>query len=85
MAFNYDNPMHQQWVGAFASPMLVLWTVLLPGLFLFLLFRIRHRLDEPENRYRLGFFYNEYENHAYFWEFVKMFEKEIIIIALTYY
>jgi len=57
----------------------------LPSIFLTLIFKIRHKLDFPENRSRLGFFYNEYERHAYFWEFAKIFEKEVIIISLTYY
>jgi hypothetical protein len=85
MAVRDDDAEHVKWVEAFATPMLVLWAILLPGIFAFLVFLIRHKLNDSENRYRLGFFYNEYEQHAYFWEFVKIFEKEFIIIALTYY
>ncbi len=72
-------------LSRFALPLLLLWAIILPGLFFGLIFSIRKKLDEPENRFRLGFFYNEYEMHAFYWEFVKIFEKGIIIIVLTYY
>lgn len=34
---------------------------------------------------KLGYFYNEYNQEGYLWEFVKIFSKELIIIALTFY
>lgn len=46
---------------------------------------VRAKLDDFESRKKLGFFYNEYTKEGYLWEFVKIFEKELIIIFLTYY
>ena len=32
-----------------------------------------------------GYFYNEYHARCYYWEFVKIFQKELIIIILIFY
>lgn len=32
-----------------------------------------------------GYLYNEYAIKAYYWEFVKILQKECIIIVLSYY
>lgn len=42
-------------------------------------------MTEIESRKKWGYFYNEYTKGAYLWEFVKIFEKELVIIGLTYY
>ena len=33
----------------------------------------------------LGYLYHEYKNNAYFWEIVKILEKELVIIILKFY
>ena len=35
--------------------------------------------------FRNGFLYKEYKNNVYFWEFIKMFEKLLIIIILNWF
>lgn len=57
----------------------------IPGYFYYKLFKIRHKLNNIENRSTWGFLYNEYTKWAYYWEIVKIFLKEIIIFLLTYY
>lgn len=32
-----------------------------------------------------GYLYNEYKKEAYFWELIKIIEKELIILSLVYY
>lgn len=32
-----------------------------------------------------GFFYSEYELNSYLWEFIKIFQKELMVIILAYY
>jgi hypothetical protein len=45
----------------------------------------RDKLDDKATRLHWGYLYNEYKKDAYFWEIVKIVEKELIIIFLTYY
>lgn len=52
---------------------------------MFLVWKIRDALDDFENRKKLGYFYNEYTKEGYLWEFVKIFQKELIIIFLIFY
>lgn len=52
---------------------------------MYLVYKLRNKLDDFESRKKLGYFYNEYTKEGYLWEFVKIFEKELIIIFLTFY
>jgi hypothetical protein len=42
-------------------------------------------LNDIDVRFRWGYFFNEYLQQSYYWEFVKILQKELIIIVLTYY
>lgn len=54
-------------------PMLVVWVLVLPCLFMFLVFKNRKTLDTKMTKLIYGFFYLEYELNSYLWEFVKLF------------
>lgn len=45
----------------------------------------RDSLDQPKVRIKWGYLYNEYSQFAYYWETVKVVQKQCIIIALNYY
>ena len=34
---------------------------------------------------RYGIIYKEYKNELYFWEFIKIYERILLILALNYY
>lgn len=72
-------------MGAFIGPMLILWVLLLPFLFMFLVWRKRKVLEARSTQMTLGYFYKEYSLNSYLWEFVKIFEKEFMVIVLVYY
>ncbi|CAD8116384.1 unnamed protein product [Paramecium sonneborni] len=38
-----------------------------------------------QDYYGVGYLYNEYKKEAYFWELIKIAEKELIILSLLYY
>ena len=44
-----------------------------------------NKLNELETKLKFGFMFKEYKNSFYYWEFVKIYEKIIIIIFLNYY
>ncbi|CAD8128288.1 unnamed protein product [Paramecium sonneborni] len=83
--YQYDTDTHYIWLAGFVAPMLICWAFIFPCIFMFLVYQMRNHLDKVENRKKLGYFYNEYTNEGYLWEFVKIFEKELIIIFLTFY
>lgn len=64
-------------------PALIFWVFLVPGLILIYLFVYRHQLDETKHIIRLGYVYQEYE--IYFWEFLKMYQKMLIVFFLQFY
>lgn len=45
----------------------------------------KSELDSKYVRLHWGYLYLEYTKKAYFWEIIKILEKEAIIIFLTYY
>lgn len=73
VAYRYDSAMHTIWMNRFIFPMLGLWVLILPLLFMFLVWRKRKHLNEKETKMRLGYFYKEYSKDSYLWEFVKIF------------
>lgn len=48
-------------------------------------YKNKDHLDYSSVRKTWGYLYNEYRIHAYFWETLKIMQKEIIIIVLAYY
>ncbi|CAD8213993.1 unnamed protein product [Paramecium octaurelia] len=85
VAYRSDTDEHQLWVAAFVAPMIVIWVALLPLIFLYRVYTYRFHLNNRHIRSRWGFFYNEYDTSAYYWEFVKIFQKELMVIFLTFY
>ena len=36
-------------------------------------------------RMKFGYFYREYKNEIFYWEFIKMYKKILIILILAFY
>ncbi|CAD8214228.1 unnamed protein product [Paramecium pentaurelia] len=85
VAYRYDTPQHFIWLAVFCLPGLFLFAFLIPSLFFISLYINRNILNEKRIRQKLGYLYNEYKTSAYFWEIVKIVEKELVIIFLSYY
>jgi hypothetical protein len=66
-----------------ALPSIAVWGIGVPAICLvFLIQRFRSRLKEITVKVRFGFLYNGYEEHTFYWEFVIMYRK-IMIIACS--
>ncbi|KAM3129080.1 hypothetical protein pb186bvf_018792 [Paramecium bursaria] len=85
ISYRYDTLTHKQWLIYFIIPMIIVWGISLPLMFLILIWKNRSNLNDRQIRQNLGFFYAEYTNEAYLWEFLKLFEKELIYTFLTFY
>jgi len=66
-------------------PMLFAFAIFVPIYFFFGLYSNFKKLDEKKVRLQWGYLYNEYTKSAYFWEVIKIAQKELMIISLTYY
>ncbi|CAD8169357.1 unnamed protein product [Paramecium pentaurelia] len=85
VAYRYDTNQHTQWLITFCLPLLLIFGTILPFFLWHGVYKNRDRLDFSQVRKTWGYLYNEYGKHAYFWETIKIIQKEIIIIVLTYY
>lgn len=66
-------------------PALLAWSCALPLILVYALYRQRNNLNNANLLLKYGFLYKEYQIKHYYWEFVKMFQKILIIIILNYY
>ncbi|KAL4464514.1 hypothetical protein ABPG73_018414 [Tetrahymena malaccensis] len=67
-------------------PVLALWVIIIPLLFFAKLYYNRESIYVKSSlKYAFGYLYQEYNPRAYLWEFVKMFEKVMIIIFINVY
>ncbi|CAD8194348.1 unnamed protein product [Paramecium pentaurelia] len=85
VANRYDTNDHIKWLLSFCLPVLFTFGVLIPGFLFNRLYKIRQTLKDKNNRLIWGYLYNEYKESAYYWEIVKIIQKELIIIFLTFY
>ncbi|CAD8211806.1 unnamed protein product [Paramecium pentaurelia] len=85
VAFRYDTWMHFKWLLGFCLPSFLIIAFMIPAIFYFAIYFNRKRLDDKLVRQQWGYLYNEYTHQAYFWEIVKILEKELLIIFLSYY
>ncbi|CAK68281.1 unnamed protein product (macronuclear) [Paramecium tetraurelia] len=86
VADRYDTLNHLQWMLKFSMPALIILAILIPCFFFYGLFSNRNNLtSKKEVKMRWAYLYVEYKDTVYFWELVKIIEKELIILSLIYY
>ncbi|CAK67884.1 unnamed protein product (macronuclear) [Paramecium tetraurelia] len=85
VAFRYDTWIHFKWLLGFVLPSFLVIAFLIPAIFFCAIYYNRKRLDDKSIRQQWGYLYNEYTHQAYFWEIVKIIEKELLLIFLSYY
>ncbi|CAD8087563.1 unnamed protein product [Paramecium sonneborni] len=85
VAYRYDTISHAQWMISFCLPLIIIFGFILPFFLWYGVHKNRHSLDKTQVRQTWGYLYNEYKLNTYYWETIKIFQKQIIIIVLTYY
>ncbi|CAD8181409.1 unnamed protein product [Paramecium octaurelia] len=85
VAYRYDTIQHAKWLITFCLPLLFTFGCILPCILWYGVYKNKDHLDFSSVRKIWGYLYNEYRIHAYFWETIKIMQKEIIIIVLAYY
>jgi hypothetical protein len=74
------------WGFAFLGiPLMVLYPAGIPLFFFYELWGNRYRLDDPGVRAKLGFLYDGYKKHFWWWEMVDMIHKLIMTSILAFF
>lgn len=75
---------HTYYAINIALPGLIIWCITIPAICMFILIRNKRFLNEVPMRLRFGFLYNGYSSRYYYWEFIILYKKMIIIFLKDY-
>lgn len=79
------DAIHLRYVFAVAIPSMVLWALGLPALCLLYIHKNRNKLALTYMKLRLGFIYNGYLPEKFYWEFIIIYRKIIIISIAVFF
>ncbi|CAG9311412.1 unnamed protein product [Blepharisma stoltei] len=67
-----------------AIPAIIIWGIGIPTVSLFFLYKNRKHLDSINVRLRFGFLFNGYKSRSYFWEFIILYRKILIVCCSVF-
>ena len=67
-----------------ALPGLILWGLFAPGFILGFILKYRHKLHENSMIKRFGFLLKGYKPHLFYWEFVIIYRKIVIVLISVF-
>lgn len=76
--------LHFQYALTVALPSIIIWGVGVPSIILGYLVRKREVLNDIKLRCRFGFFYNGFRSSYFYWEFLILYRKIIIVSLLVF-
>ncbi|CAD8083698.1 unnamed protein product [Paramecium primaurelia] len=85
VSLEYETYTHQQWIMSFVIPGYIIICFLVPFLFFIFLFILKNKLDEIKLRKHICYVFNEYKQENYYWEFIKIMQKIIMIFIIIYF
>ena len=68
----------------FVLPGIIVWAVGLPSLILLIMFKKRFKLHHEYNKITLGYLFNGYKRSAFYWEFIGIYRKLLIVSILVF-
>jgi len=88
LALDYDVKCwegdHKFWTLGLAVPSLVLWIVILPSILIYLLRSNQKILHTAKVARKYSFIYNGYSNNKFYWEFIIMIRKIVLICVIIF-
>ncbi|CAG9321985.1 unnamed protein product [Blepharisma stoltei] len=75
---------HVFYITAISFPAILLWGIGIPTTCLFLIMKNKDRLNDINIRIKYGFLFNGYKSRSYYWEFVIIYRKIIIICCTVF-
>ena len=85
VSYRYDTRTHTIWLLSFVIPLLLVIGLVIPIILWFGIFKNRKNLNDTKIKSIWGYLYNEYKLSSFYWETIKITQKEFIIIVLAYY
>jgi len=73
---------HLEWIYKLAIPSLVIWLILVPCLALGILIKHRRQATSKQVLARFGFLYFGYRKERFYWEFVVLTRKLLLLVSL---
>ena len=75
---------HKYWTLGLAVPSLALWIIILPSILLYLLQENKNNLHTAKVARKYSFIYNGYTKKKFYWEFIIMIRKIVIICVIIF-
>ncbi|KAL4466492.1 hypothetical protein ABPG72_016633 [Tetrahymena utriculariae] len=80
----YDE-IYNLYAFKFVIPLTILVSLIIPLILFFILFKNRKNLYDISFLIKFGFLYQEYKPQFYFWEFIKIIQKTIFMVVLSFF
>ncbi|KAM3138602.1 hypothetical protein pb186bvf_009354 [Paramecium bursaria] len=85
VSYLYLTAAHARWLLSFVLPVLVVFGFLIPIILYRNMSKFKDKLDDTNVLRLYGYLYNEYSKVTYYWEILKIGQKELIIVFLIFY
>ena len=79
------NGKHILYSLSLAIPCIIVWVLGAPAVVLYYMYKHKHDLQEIDNKLRFGFLYNGYRSKTFYWEFVILYRKILIICISVFF
>ena len=76
---------HYFYAFGVALPSIILWSILLPAVFLVLVIKRKKSLEKQANKIRFGFLVNGYNRTQFYWEFIILYRKVFITSLAVFF
>ncbi|EWS75893.1 transmembrane protein, putative (macronuclear) [Tetrahymena thermophila SB210] len=67
---------------SFVIPFILVYSVVIPGILFYILYKNRENLDKISFRFLLGFLYADFKQQFYYWEYLRFILKLILIMTV---
>ncbi|KAL4481709.1 hypothetical protein ABPG74_007798 [Tetrahymena malaccensis] len=65
----------------FVIPFLLIYSIVIPGILFYFLYKNRNNLDKISCRFLLGFLYADYSRKYFYWEYIRLIIKFLLIVS----
>jgi hypothetical protein len=80
----WDGPQHMAWLFSVGVPTLIFYGIILPGLSLFYMWRMKNRQTNIKLMFRYGLLYSGYAPRFWWWGGVEYARKLMMILIVTF-
>ncbi|CAD8072192.1 unnamed protein product [Paramecium sonneborni] len=78
----YHTQEHSNWIQFFIGPVIIIFGCIIPLLLLIILYKIKNYFNQERTRKIWGYLFNDYKENSYYWEIIKIFQRELIMLSL---